>query len=856
MGSTRIEGATGLLSQEVDLSNCDREPIHLSGRVQSFGALIAVSADWIVMHASSNVADYLGVPPEEILGVPLGGLVSTDAMRLLRSRVQFLGQPDAVERVFGFNLTEGGRTVDAAIYTAGRSIVIEFEIPPSDQVHGHIGHVRPMIDRITKARTVEQMCEIAARQVRGLTGFDRVMVYRFGGSGDGTVIAESLRSGLEPYLGLRYPASDIPKQARALYRRNLLRIIADVDDMGHPIEPMLSPEGEPLDLSMSTLRTVSPIHLEYLRNMGVGASMSISLLKDGDLWGLIACHHMSPLALPYGVRTAAELFAQLFALLLDQKQGELAREEMTRARVLHDGLMAQLAEGSSIGENVEPVVAAVSSLIENDGAIAWIDGAFTAIGHTPTREEFMGLVRFLNRTAASQVFHTDSIAKVYPPGADFAERAAGMLVLPVSRTPRDYIVLFRREVTRSVKWAGDPDKPVEMGPNGIRLTPRKSFEAWQQIVRDTSEPWRPLEVQSAESLRITLLEVVLRMTDVTLREREQAQERQEILIAELNHRVRNILNLIRSLISQSRGEARTVSDFTEIVGGRIHALARAHDQVTQERWSPSSLKDLVRTEAAAFLQRKADRLTVTGKDVLLTPTAFTTLALVVHELMTNAAKHGALKDSSGRVAVHIEPEDDGAVSLEWRETGGPAIGAPPKRRGFGSTIIERSVPFDLRGAADLRYEPTGLSATFRVPENHVAEVVEAETAPKVRDTAPSEIDRLLAGEVLVVEDNMIIALDAEEIMVDLGAEAVHVATSVADGSRIAESSPIRFALLDVNLGDETSLPLAQKLRDAGVPFAFATGYGDASPVAKDFPGVPVVAKPYDEEKLRQALRTL
>ena len=857
MGSTKIDTTTGTLSEEVDLSNCDREPIHLSARVQSFGGLVAVSSDWIVLHASGNVEPYLGAPGDELLGSPFSQFLSEDALRRLRSRVQFLGHSDAVERVFGITLRDGAAPVDVALHYSGRSILIEFEAAPRTGSDEHFGHVRPMIDRIAKARDVEHMCEIAARQVRALTGFDRVMVYRFGPDGDGTVIAENAKSGLEPYLGLRYPASDIPKQARALYCRNLLRIIADVDDVGHPIEPMLNPEGEPLDLSMSTLRAVSPIHLEYLRNMGVRASMSISILKDGDLWGLIACHHMSPRTLPYGVRTAAELFAQLFALLLDQKRSALAREEMTRSRALHDALMAQLAEGSTIADNVEAVMGAIGSVIDHDGAVAWIGGNFTASGQTPTREEFLGLVRFLNRTAASQVFHTDCISKVYPSGADFAERAAGMLVLPVSRTPRDYIVLFRREVTRSVKWAGDPDKPVELGPNGIRLTPRKSFEAWQQIVRGTSAPWRVLEVQSAESLRITLLEVVLRMTDASLRERGRAQERQEILIAELNHRVRNILNLIRSLINQSRSEARSVADFTAVIGGRIHALARAHDQVTQEQWNPASLMDLIRTEADAFLQNKSDRVTITGQDALLEPAAFTTLALVVHELITNAAKHGALKDSSGRVDVAIEPDEDGAVTLEWREAGGPAISAPPVRRGFGSTIIERSVPFDLRGSAAVRYDATGLHARFRIPATHVAEIVDpngplGEDGREFADSGP----KVLQGTALVVEDNMIIALDAEDIMRELGASDVQVATTVADGARIAGDETISFALLDVNLGDETSLPLARQLAEAGVPFAFATGYGEASPVTREFPGVPVVTKPYDVEKLRQGLREL
>ena len=841
------------LTQQVDLSNCEREPIHIPGRVQSFGALVAVSSDWIVRHVSANVAEFLETDPEQALGTPLAEFARPEAIRAMQSRVQFLRGGDSVERLFGLVLRAGGPLVDVAVHGSGGSIVLEFEFSPADGAAEHLGHVRPMIDRIAEASTIDDACAIAARQVRALTGFDRVMVYRFGADDSGSVIAESTRAGLEPYLGLRYPASDIPRQARELYRRNLLRLIADVNDEGHVIEPMLSPEGAPLDLSMSTLRAVSPIHLEYLRNMGVGASMSISILDRGRLWGLIACHHMRPRALPYGTRTAAELFAQLFGLLIDQKRGDLERMESVRARLLHDRLMLQIAGGSSIADNIDMVIEGIGSLIAHDGAVGWIDGEFTATGHTPTREEFLGLVRFLNRTAASQIYHTDSIIGAYPAGEGFSDRASGMLVLPVSRSPRDYIVLFRREVARSVQWAGNPEKPVEMGPNGIRLTPRKSFEAWKEVVRDSSEPWTALEVQAAESLRVTLLEVVLRMTDATLREREKAQERQEVLIAELNHRVRNILNLIRSLINQSRGDARSVSDFTQVVGGRIHALARAHDQVTQERWSPASLHDLIRTEAEAYLAGKADRVAVAGPEALLEPTAFTVLALVIHEMMTNAVKYGALSDSSGRIAVDVSVEEDGAVLLTWRESGGPAISATPTRRGFGSTIIDRSIPFELKGQAEVHYETGGLRAAFRIPERYVAEVVEGgrqEPGP----TSPSdEITARLHGAVLVLEDNMIIALDAEDMMREFGATEVHVATTVAEALAAVEGGGLTFALLDVNLGDETSQPVARRLRELGVPFVFATGYGETSPLTQEFPGTHVVVKPYDAAKLEQAI---
>ncbi|CAN0499543.1 unnamed protein product, partial [Scytosiphon promiscuus] len=220
-------------------------------------------------------------------------------------------------------------------------MVVEFEPRDDARDTNYVNYVRPMVERISRADSSQQLCDEAARQLRNLIGFDRIMVYRFAEDDSGVVVSESVKPGMDSFKGLHYPASDIPRQARALYKRNLLRIIADVSDSGAEIIPAINPEGVPLDLSMSGLRSVSPIHLEYLANMGVQASLSISILKRGKLWGLFACHHESPRVLGYEVRTAAELFGQLFSFVLDQKESDEGRDEQERAQSLHDQLMAQ-----------------------------------------------------------------------------------------------------------------------------------------------------------------------------------------------------------------------------------------------------------------------------------------------------------------------------------------------------------------------------------------------------------------------------------------------------------------------------------------------------------------------------------
>jgi len=348
---------------KVDLTTCDREPIHIVGRVQAFGALVSVTADWIVNHASDNLRGFVDLPDDDIVGLPLSDVFSEDALHTIRGKLQMLRSADAVERVFGLALTEGGSLHDVAVHISGRSIIMEIEHHDPDSARDYVSYVRPMIDRIKSAATVEDLCQVASRQLTALTGFDRVMVYRFADDGAGEVIAETRQPNMDPFLGLRYPASDIPKQARAIYKRNLLRIISDVNDVGAKIEPAIDPDGVPLDLSMSTTRAVSPIHLEYLRNMGVEASMSISVLRRGELWGLFACHHRRPKILSYDTRTAAELFAQLFAFVLDQKLGDLAHEESLQARILHDRVMVELVESDNIGDNIERLSESVQSVI-------------------------------------------------------------------------------------------------------------------------------------------------------------------------------------------------------------------------------------------------------------------------------------------------------------------------------------------------------------------------------------------------------------------------------------------------------------------------------------------------------------
>ena len=847
-------------SQKVDLTNCDREPIHLLGAIQPIGCLFAVSTDWLVSRVSANVEQLFGKAPCDIIGHPMSDLFTGEAIHSLRNRLALLRGPDAVERLFRCDLTGDERAFDVAVHMSGGSIVIEVE-PSSERNYGDAtGTVRGMIARLDQAGDLNNFFNEGARQVRALTGFDRVMVYRFDDDGSGHVVAESVRSGLGTFLGLHYPASDIPKQARELYKRSLLRVITDIDSDPVPITPALDERKQPLDLSLSVLRSVSPIHIEYLRNMGVKASMSISIIVDNELWGLIACHHYAPRCPSFERRSVAELFAQMFAMRIEGRLRTLTVEYERRARDISDQLLGAVASDETLLKDPQWLSDILTHAIPADGVGVWINGNYAFSGLTPDTAGFATIVRTLNSAAAGKIFATDKISDLVPGSERFAGVAAGMLSIPISRSPRDYVVLFRQERIRSVRWAGDPHKPVEFGPNGPRLTPRQSFEEWKELVEHKSEPFTPSEVRVAETLRATLIEVVLRLSDEAHVERQAATDRQELLIAELNHRVRNILSLIRGLIRQSKPtDGTSLEEFVKLIDGRVHALARAHNQITDDQWGPAPFKQLVDAEVAAFLSGQQDRVGTSGEPILLKPQAYSTMALVTHELVTNSAKYGSLSDS-GRVDIEWTLDNHGALVIDWQESGGPTV-KPPTRKGFGRTIIEHSVPYDLGGEAELHYDPEGFRARFVIPAQHVLEAKDIKGplihfAPDVHQEQPIIGDLLLDKKVLLVEDSLIIALDAEDILRRLGASEVTTQATVADAiAAIVEFKP-DVAVLDINLGSANSFPIASQLLERNIPFMFASGYGEQAKIPDELRGEIVLQKPYTLTSMNRRLAEL
>ncbi len=836
---------------EVDLSNCDREPIHVPGRIQSHGVLLACDADLSVIRRHSiNATQHLSLPLREINGLKLDDVIGNDLTHDLRNALLRSQEPSRPGLIMGVRLPGRDQAFNVSVHQFKGNAIVEFEPAEAGSNGSPLEVARALIARLNQVTNVDDLCHRTARYLRSALGYDRVMVYRFAHDGSGEVISEAKAPQLETFMGRHFPASDIPRQARELYLRNTIRVIPDSSGTFADIEPALDASGNPLDLSFAILRSVSPIHCEYLRNMGVAASMSVSVIVAGRLWGLIACHHYAPHPLPMPVRIAAELFGDFFSLHLQAMLRKQSLDTATNARRALDGVLRNVAHHTDLARFLRESICDFGALMPCDGVGLWMNGRWTASGSVPPDSAIPTLSRFVNSVAEGDVWATHALSESLPQAQDYQAEASGVLAIPLSHTPRDYLFLFRKEVIQTINWAGRQEKDYATGPLGDRLTPRKSFAIWKETVERQSHPWTRADLDIAEATRTALLEVLMRHSELLSEERRKADLRQRMLNEELNHRVKNILSLIKSLVSHPVDEGRDLQDYITSLQGRIQALSHAHDQIIRGDGG-GALRDLLDAELSPYLHH-GSTITLEGPPIGLDSRSFSVMALVLHELATNAAKYGALSKNSGKLSVKWQRTEEGGCEIVWQERDGPAV-KPPRSQGFGSVLINRSIPYDLGGESDIAFNPSGITARFLIPAKYITRALTAEQTAAIRpDQRQPANDSLEGLKILLVEDQLVIAMDAEMMLAGKGASAIETAASPGEALRkLAHFTP-DAAVLDVNLGTETSLTVAEELARRKIPFVFATGYGDNIMVPQSF-SAPTIRKPYDEIALARAL---
>ena len=505
--------------EQVDLTNCDREPIHISGHIQPHGVLLVVREPQLeILQISENTQDLLGVDAKSAIGQDLS--LFFDRVQLEKLNACLQNENLKTVNPIKICVEKAGKSLefDCILHRAQGILIVELELATTTEnisVFSFYHSVRSTVSQIQSAKTLKELCQQTVEEIRKISGFDRVMAYQFDPEGNGAIIAEDKVESLTPFLGLNYPSTDIPKQARKLYLLNWLRLIPDINYQPVPLIPSINPvTNQSLDLSLSGLRSVSPIHIEYLQNMGVTATLSISLIKDKKLWGLIVCHNYTPKYINHEVRAACEFIGQVMSLELQSKEGNEDYDYKLHLK----SIQTQIFEDISTSENLsEVLVKCQDNLLEavnaHGAAIVFGDNCYR-VGQTPQGEALKYLTEWVQKNLKKEIFYTDSLTKCYPEAEEFKDTASGCLAIAISPNQQIYVLWFRPEVISTVNWAGNPNKPVEIDVDGRqRLSPRKSFELWKENVKCKSLPWKQCEIDAALQLKKAMINIVLRQAD-------------------------------------------------------------------------------------------------------------------------------------------------------------------------------------------------------------------------------------------------------------------------------------------------------------------------------------------------------
>ncbi len=503
---------------QAQLTSCDREPIHVPGSIQPHGFLLALDLNTLSVQAASETAvTYLGKPLSEIIGRTVGELLDADFRRQFEQRITIVKETFQARWLFTMALpgVSCADEFEVIAHLTNEEVILEFErISGSFDFQSLDAELYKIIADTQTLGSAEQIGELAVREIRRITGFDRTLMYRFDADGHGTTIAEVTNERLPSYLHLRFPASDIPVQARRLYVMNRIRIIPDVDYTPSVIVSGEVPGDMPasIDLSGSVLRSVSPVHREYMRNMGTRSSMSISVVINNQLWGLISCHHATPRFVPFRLRSACEFLVQILSTQLAAQLRAAELSKTIQLKSVQQRLLTHMAAEESYIDGLARYPDDLLELTEANGAAIVVGETCRLIGSTPSKDEVLSLAAFFEKRGHDDSFSTDQSATLLPEAAAWNASASGVLAIFISKIHRTVVLWFRPELVKTVKWAGNPAKPMEAeGDNKIQ--PRHSFAEWSESVRGRSAPWSQEVLAAAGELRMAILEVVLKQAE-------------------------------------------------------------------------------------------------------------------------------------------------------------------------------------------------------------------------------------------------------------------------------------------------------------------------------------------------------
>ncbi|MGI4878602.1 MAG: histidine kinase dimerization/phosphoacceptor domain -containing protein [Janthinobacterium lividum] len=698
----------------MDIAACASEPIHIPGAIQPHGLLLV--ADPVSLEVVAGAGrlegrldpDWLGRSLADLLGQAMGSVT----LELAAGNAVVVLEP--VEGI--------GETFDATAQRSGEWLVVELE-PAPEQTHSSrrllsLTAVSSAFDRTVDLRA---LCQAAATAFRKLTGFDRIMVYRFLDDDAGTVVAEDQVPELGSFLNHHFPASDIPAQARALYVRNQVRVIPDVDYVPAPVRPGVGWGG--LDMSDIGLRSVSPVHVQYLRNMAVKASASISIVKDGSLWGLIACHHREPRQLSYETRLACSaLAADLSRQIRAKDDAEMYRQRI-RLRSHEDAIVGHLGNMSSLDAFLANSGDELCRMLRADGFAAVQKTDLYLAGRCPDEENVRAVARWAAKRAVASPFFSNNLATEYPEAKAYQDLASGLLAVTMSTDVPTILMWFRAEQLETVKWAGNPHKAVVAG-SIMPLTPRASFDAWSELVEGRSEAWSLSEVEAANRLQRKMFEVQqahrLRALNheliATIADKESLLEQKDYLVKEVNHRVQNSLQLVSSFLriqSNAIGNDVVTVQLDE-AQRRLSAVALVHRRLYSGDQAQTVdlaryLDDLCTDMKAAMGTEWSALISTDFSPVLVTTERAVNIGLILTELVINANKY-AYAGQPGPLAIILDQQRSN-LRLVVSDEG---IGKVTARVGFGTRMLNAMVK-TLAGTIEEANNAPGLRTTLTAP---------------------------------------------------------------------------------------------------------------------------------------------
>ncbi len=711
----------------VDLSNCDREPIHIPGSIQPHGILLVVEpATFRILQVAGDTENILGREISALLDRTIADVVGAYPASLLN---QGRGTPEP--RYLGSFVAPGNGRGLLDFTSHYRDGILILEIEPSSsraQTAAEVlSEVRGTASEFERAPDLPRLLQSASREARRLTGFDRVMIYRFLHDGAGSVVAEDKIDALDPFLHHRYPAADIPKQARALCLQNLIRVIPDANYTPAPLIPALNPQtNAPLDMSECALRSVSPIHLQYLGNMGVRASMSVSIVVDGALWGLIAFHHTSPKLVPYELREVCKHVGQILSQQVKAREQDELHHERLGLAAAREELVDDLSKVRAIEQALLERSGELQRVLPADGVAVLFGDRVSSTGHAPSEGQIRELAEWLLNTATFDPYVTNSLVRQHAPAAAYGAEASGLLATVVSREEPLMLLWFRVEQLEAINWAGNPHKTAELGTEVGTLTPRKSFAIWKEIVHNQSRPWSTAEADAARRLGRALFRLLQqqRMIELnvqlrrTLSDKEALLVQKDLLMQEVNHRVQNSLQLVNAMLNlQARqaGGEQLKAHFDE-ASRRILAISMVHERL----WRSDHIQSV---DFGSYLEELRDGLVETwgpawvghikvhGRSILVPTSTAVVLALVIIELLTNAVKY-AYGGRPGPIDVKLR-EAPGDLHVIVQDQG-IGVGGEPSHIGLGSRLT-RALVDQLEGELRVTTDAPGTSIHLSVP---------------------------------------------------------------------------------------------------------------------------------------------